>query len=217
MNISKFFRSINAGVYWKERTIAVFMVLVLLLGNMVEMIQGKVTDDPPAIWIAGVVLGIIVIWLSATKNYKGYTATAFKIFLFYLNFNVIYAYGKSTQGPPDAESFYLLFSYVLFVVCSQALDNKRELVLFSFAEVLLVIGAVYINQAYDPMLLQSMQLFTFSFILAGNYMINLQRLKLTQATVGSSINVQFKSISENSRDTQVILNNQGKFVYATHR
>lgn len=214
MNIKNMFRSISAGAYWKERTIAVFMVSVYLLGNIVELIEGKVTDDPAAIWIAGVLLGISVVWLSATKNYKGYTATAFKIFLFYLNFNVIYAYSKSTQGPTDAESFYLLFSYFLFVVCSQALDSQRELLIFSIAEVGLVAVAMYINQQYDPMLLQSMQLFTFGFIIVGNYMINLQRLKLTQATVGSSINVQFKSISENSRDTQVILNNQSKFVYA---
>ena len=214
MSITKFFRNLNAGVYWKERTVAVFMVLVYLAGNGVEMIQGKVTNDPPAIWIAGVILGVIVVWLSASKNYKGYTGTAFKVFLFYLNFNVIYAYAKSTEGPADAESFYLLFSYVLFVVCSQALDNKRELILFSLAEILLVLVAVYFSYEYEPMLLQSMQLFTFSFILAGNYMINLQRLKLTQASVGSSINVQFKSISDNSRDTQVILDTQGKFVYA---
>ena len=104
MSITKFFRNLNAGVYWKERTVAVFMVLVYLAGNGVEMIQGKVTDDPPAIWIAGVILGVIVVWLSASKNYKGYTGTAFKVFLFYLNFNVIYAYAKSTEGPADAES-----------------------------------------------------------------------------------------------------------------
>lgn len=214
MNIKNIFRSISAGAYWKERTIAVFMVAVYLVGNGVEMIQGKVTDDPPAIWIAGILLGIVVIYLSTTKNYKGYTATAFKVFLFYLNFNVIYAYSKSTHGPADAESFYLLFSYFLFVVCCQALDSKRELIIFSIAEVVMVGIALYLNVDEEPLMLESMQLFTFTFIIIGNYMINLQRLKLTQATVGSSINIQFKSISENSRDTQVILNTQAKFVYA---
>jgi PAS domain S-box-containing protein len=211
MNVPSIFTRIRAEVYWKERTIAFFMVTVYLVGNAVEFMTGKVADDPAIIWVVGVILGLAVVGLSLSDKYKSHTPLAFKIFLFYLNFNVMYAYAKSTQGPTDAEAFYLLFSYFLFVVCSQALDSRRELIIFTAAEIVLVAGALYSSLEYDPILLQSMQLFTFSFVLVGNFMINVQRLKLTQVSLDS--NIQFKAISENSRDAQVMLDNNFRFVY----
>jgi len=211
MELKSILRKVRGESFWKERAVAIFMVTGYLVGNIVEMVSGKVADDPAIIWILGVMLGFVVIGLSVSDKYKAHTPTFFKIFLFYLNFNIIYAYAKSTQGPMDAESFYLLFSYVLFVIISHALESRRELIIYTIAEVVLFAGAVYISLEYEPLLLQSMQLFTFMIVLAGNFMINVQRLKLTQVSVDSTI--QFKAISENSRDAQVMIDSQFRFVY----
>ena len=87
-------RKITGESYWKERTIAIFMVVGLLAGNLVEILSGKEAKDSPVFWIIGVVIGSVVIVFSLLRNpkYKNLTSAAFKIFLFYLNFNVIYAY-----------------------------------------------------------------------------------------------------------------------------
>lgn len=212
MGLKNIFERIKAESYWKERVVTGFMVTGYLVGNLVEMMSGKVTDDPAAIWIAGVLIGTAVIVCSLIPRYKPYTSQLFKFFLFYLNFNIIYAYSKSTQIPDDqGEFFYMLFSYILFVVISFALDNRRELIIYTVAEILLFAIAVFINRDYNPMLLDSMQMFTFAIVLGGNFMINVQRMKYSQ--ISSDVSIQFKVISENARDAQIIMDNELRVVY----
>jgi hypothetical protein len=52
---------ITGESYWKERAIALFMVVGLLVGNVVEMMSGKEAKDSPIIWIAGVMIGATVV------------------------------------------------------------------------------------------------------------------------------------------------------------
>ncbi|HLP18899.1 MAG TPA: ATP-binding protein [Chitinophagales bacterium] len=206
------FERIKGESYWKERVVTGFMVTGYLIGNLVEMMSGKVTDDPAIIWIAGVVIGVLVIVCSLLPKYKAYTSPLFKFFLFYLNFNIIYAYSKSTQIPDDqGEFFYMLFSYILFVVICFALDNRRELIVYTIAEISLFAIAVYLNREYNPMLLDAMQMFTFAIVLGGNFMINEQRMKYSQ--ISSDVSIQFKVISENARDAQIIMDDQLRIVY----
>ena len=218
---------ITGESYWKERAISLFMVVGLLLGNMVEMMSGKEAKDSPIIWIAGVLIGTVVVVLSVLRNpkYKDNTSAAFKFFLFYLNFNVIYAYSTNTQflhvNPNlpikeftealQGEMFYMIFSYILFVIICFGLDSRRELMLFSAGEVLLFAVAVGINWQFDPLLKDPMHMVVFTIVLAGNYMINVQRMKFSQ--VSSDVSIQFKVISENARDAQIILDSQLRFVY----
>ncbi|HLP50232.1 MAG TPA: ATP-binding protein [Chitinophagales bacterium] len=212
MPLKNIFERIKGESYWKERVVTGFMVTGYLIGNLVEMMSGKVTDDPAIIWIAGVIIGVLVIVCSLIPRYKVYTSPLFKFFLFYLNFNIIYAYSKSTQIPDDqGEFFYMLFSYILFVVISFALDNRRELIVYTVAEIALFAIAVYLNRDYNPMLLDSMQLFAFAVVLGGNFMINEQRMKYSQ--ISSDVSIQFKVISENARDAQIIMDNQLRIVY----
>lgn len=192
------------------------MVSGYLVGNGVEMLTGKVTDDPPALWITGIIIGLIVLWCTKSKRYSKYTRPLFKLFLLYLNFNVIYYYARSTTGSPESEFITLLFSYILFIIISFALDTKRELILYSLAEVLLFGIMVWLYREYTPLLIgeqKYMQLFTFAIVIIGNYLVNYQRIKLTQATTSANVSIQFKSISENSRDTQVMLDRDFNFVY----
>jgi PAS domain S-box-containing protein len=218
---------ITGESYWKERAIALFMVVGLLVGNVVEMMSGKEAKDSPIIWIAGVLIGATVVALSVMKNpkYKDNTSAAFKFFLFYLNFNVIYAYSTNTQflhiNPTlpvqeftealQGEMFYMIFSYILFVIICFGLDSRRELILFSVGEILLFAVAVGINWQFDPLLKDPMHIVVFAIVLAGNFMINEQRMKFSQ--VSSDVSIQFKVISENARDAQIILDNQLRFVY----
>jgi PAS domain S-box-containing protein len=212
MGLNKIFERIKAESYWKERVVTGFMVAGYLIGNLVEMMSGKVTDDPAAIWIAGVLIGTAVIVCSLIPRFKQYTSPLFKFFLFYLNFNIIYAYSKSTQIPDDqGEFFYMLFSYILFVVISFALDNRRELIIYTIAEVLLFAVAIIYNRDYNPMLLDSMQVFAFAVVLGGNFMINVQRMKYSQ--ISSDVSIQFKVISENARDAQIIMDKDLRIVY----
>src|SRR5687768_12832609 len=164
MRIKQIFSAITADAYWKERLISGFMVATYLIGNGVELIYGKVTDDPAAIWIFGVLIGLSVIISSLTK-YRKYTSTFFKFFLLYLNFNIIYAYGTSIKSEKEAELFYLLFCYIIFVICSQALDSRRELLLFTLAEIIIFILIVTPNLPYKPLFAEPMQLFTFLIVL----------------------------------------------------
>lgn len=192
------------------------MVTIYVLGNGVEALTGKVSDDPPALWITGIILGLIVIWISSSKAYSHYTRSLYKLFLLYINFNIIYFYIGSTKGDAEAEFVALLFTYVVFIVICFVLDTKRELIFFSFAEVVLFSIMLWIFRENKPLLIgkeMPMQIMAFLFVLGGNYMINLQRIKLTQATTGTNVSIQFKSISESSRDTQVMLDRNFKFVY----
>ncbi len=204
------FKNIRSELFWKERIITIFIVLTYILGNGIEYYNGKLTNDSPLVWMLGVVLGSAVVIVSLSR-WNSYTSILFKVFLLHVNFNIIYAYGQSTQGPTDTESFYVLMCYILFVVSSQALDSRRELTLFTIAEILFFIIIVYINLENSPILMQPMHQFILLFVLIGNIIVNHQRFKLTQAGVNS--NVQFKTLSENGRDAQLILNNKFQFVY----
>ena len=70
MGLNKIFERIKAESYWKERVVTGFMVAGYLIGNLVEMMSGKVTDDPAAIWIAGVLIGTAVIVGSLIPRFK---------------------------------------------------------------------------------------------------------------------------------------------------
>lgn len=208
--LKKFVSLFKGEAYFKEKAIAGLITLTYILGNGIEMVIGKQTDDPALLWVTGIVLGIIVIVI-AQSNLSRYTPPIFKAYLFYLNFNIVYAYAKSTSGPVDTESFYLLTCYLVFVVISQGIDSGRELVIYTVAEILLFIGAVYLNLDQEPILTQQMHQLMLIFVLTGNFIINVQRLKLTQVSVDSKI--QFRSLSENSRDAQAILNEEFGFLY----
>src|SRR5688572_27148403 len=108
MKVKKILAAITADTFWKERLISGFMVAIYLLGNGIEYIYGKVTDDSPIVWILGILIGLSVITSSLTK-YRNYTSTLFKFFLLYLNFNSIYAYGQSIKSEKEGELFYVLF------------------------------------------------------------------------------------------------------------
>lgn len=203
-------RNIRSELFWKERIITIFIVLTYILGNGIEYYNGKLTNDSPIVWMIGVVLGVLVVTVSLSR-WSSYTSLLFKLFLLHVNFNIVYAYGQSTSGPTDTEAFYVLMCYILFVVSSQALDSRRELFLFTIAELLFFTGIVYLSLPNNPILMQPMHQFILLFVLTGNIIINLQRFKLTQAGVNS--NVQFKTLSENGRDAQLILNNKLQFVY----
>jgi PAS domain-containing protein len=71
--------------------------------------------------------------------------------------------------------------------------------------------AVGINWHFDPLLKDPMHIVVFAIVLAGNFMINEQRMKFSQ--VSSDVSIQFKVISENARDAQIILDGQLRFVY----
>lgn len=192
------------------------MVTGYIVGNGVEMLTGKVTDDPPALWITGIIIGLVVLYCAKSKRFSQYTLPLFKIFLVYLNFNVIYYYMRSTTGSQESEFFTLLFSYILFIITSFALETKRELILFSIAEVIMFSVMLWLYQEYQPLLIgrhKAMHLVISAIVVGGNYLINFQRIKLTQATTGANVSIQFKSISENSRDIQVMLNRNFQFVY----
>jgi PAS domain S-box-containing protein len=227
MPLKNIFERIKGESYWKERVVASFMVMGLLVGNVVEMLSGEEAKDPAIIWIAGVITGTTVIVLSLLKGskYRNYTSPVFKFFLFYLNFNVIYAYATNTMFlhiNPDlpvaellealkGEMMYMIFSYILFVLISFALDSRRELIIYSIGEILFFTIAVYLNRKYHPLLMEPMQIFTFGIVLFGNFMINVQRMKFSQ--ISSDVSIQFKVISENARDAQLIMDNQLRVVY----
>jgi PAS domain S-box-containing protein len=211
MLLSNLVGQIKSEAFWKERVIAVFVTFTYVLGNGIEYYNGKLTDDPPIIWMLGVVFGLVVFLLSFSQ-YKKFTAGFFKAYLFYINFNIIFAYAQSTKGSESIESFYLFASYVLFVVISQALDSRRELFAFTIAEVLLFVGAVYLYADYQPILNQLMNQLIFSFVLVGNLIINIQRFRLTQVSTDSRI--QFKALSDNARDIQSIINSKFEFIYS---
>ncbi len=221
------FARIKGESYWKERAITGFMVTFLLIGNVVEMLSGVEAKDPAIIWIAGVIIGTVVVILSLVKNpeYRKYTSAAFKFFLFYLNFNVIYAYASNTQflhvNPTlpiaeftealQGEMFYMIFSYILFVIICFALDSRRELIIFSLGEVVFFAAAVYLNWSFDPLLKDPMHIVVFAIVLSGNFMVNVQRMQYSQ--VSSDVSIQFKVISEQARDAQIIMDSQLRLVY----
>ena len=183
-----------------------------LLGNLLEIATSPehTTSDPPVIWVTGALLSLSVVIVSISK-YRQFTGLLFKIFAYFINFNIILSYSASTiKDSPDA-AFYLYLSYFVFFVTTQLFDSRREIMAMTMAEVVYLAGAVYFSYDHHPALLQPLNLLIAAFVLVGNFVIGIQRLKLTQISGDSSI--QFKAISENARDIQSIINGEFNFMY----
>lgn len=227
MLLNSIVNRITGKSYWRERAFTTFVVVILLVGNLVETFSKTEAKDPAIIWIAGVILGTVVIVLSLLKqdNYRNYTPLVYKFFLFYLNFNAVYAYStaiafyhtnpnlpvQQLTEALEGEMFYMVLNYITFIIICFALDSRKELILFSVGEVLLFVLAVGLNWNYDPLLKHPMHIVVFGIVLIGNYIINVQRMAYSQ--VSSDVSIQFKVISENARDAQIILDHQLLFVY----
>lgn len=199
-------------VYWKERIIGVLALGMYFFGNLIEIVSSPThtTTDPPAIWISGTILSFVLITVSLS-NYRKYTGLLFKALVYFVNFNIVIGYSNSILGPVDNQAFYLFISYAIFIVTSQMLESRRELLAISGFELGLYIIIVYYNRALNPLLLHLTQQFMFAFVLVGNYIVGYQRMRLTQISGDSSI--QFKAISENARDIQCIVNSDFNFMY----
>ena len=216
--LKKFLRLLNrvlkfftGETYWKERIIAAFAIATYVSGNIVEYYFSNVTEhDPPAIWLSVIVLSAFVIGVSHS-NYKQYTSVLFKAMIVIINAHVIYVYGTKTSASVEEESFYLLLGYSVFIVTSQMADSRNQLVAYSLLEMTFFSIIVFLFKQNGPMILQPLHLLMFFFVLFGNFLVGVQRLRLTQITGGSS--VQFKMLSENARDIQSIISKQFNFLY----
>ncbi|MDB5283461.1 MAG: hypothetical protein JWO06_2536, partial [Bacteroidota bacterium] len=199
-------------VYWKERIIGVLGLGMYFFGNLIEILSSPThtTTDPPAIWMTGTFLSIALIWVSLSR-FKENTSTLFKIFIYFVNFNVIIGYGSSTHGAVDNQAFYLFISYAIFIVTSQMLESRKEMLAMTVFEIAMFAGIIYLNRDAKPLLLQPTQMLMFTFVMVGNIIIGVQRMRLTQISGDSSI--QFKAISENARDIQCIVNSDFNFMY----
>ncbi len=183
-----------------------------LLGNLLEIATSPehTTSDPPIIWVTGTIISFAVVAVSVSR-YRQYTGILFKIFAYFINFNIVLSFAESTiKDNPDA-SFYLYLSYFVFFITSQLFDSRREILAMTLAEIVFYIGAVYLSFDHHPALLQPLSMLIGAFVLTGNFVIAVQRLKLTQISGDSSI--QFKAISENARDIQCIINGEFRFMY----
>ncbi len=180
-------------------------------GNIIEYWFTDTKDhDPPAIWVTAIILCILVIVVSVTK-WKRFTPDFFKAVVVIINAHVIYVYGTKTASTTEEQAFYLMFSYAVFIVTSQMVDNRKQLILYTLLEVGFYVGIVLLFLNNHPMLLDPLQQLMFSLVLIGNFLVGTQRLQLTQVTGGSSL--QFKSLSENARDIQSVINLNLDFIY----
>ena len=212
-------------VYWRERMIGVLTFIMYLLGNMLEIFSSphpslQATTDPPAIWITGALLSLIVTWISLTR-YKQYTTTLFTTLIYFVNFNIVLSYFECTiklaenaglPAPGNSEpSVYLFTGYFIFFITSQMLESRRELFAITVFEIACFGIGCYLYRSYNPSLLMASQQLMLFMVMVGNYTIGMQRLRLTQISGDSSI--QFKAISENARDVQGIINGNFDFLY----
>lgn len=210
----RFFR---LDTYWKERIIGILSFLMYSIGNLIEIINSPThtTTDPPAVWITGIILSFSLVVITFTK-FKKYTSALFNIVIYFVNFNIVLGYASHTRIANEAtrlyqESFYLFVGYFIFFVTSQMLESRKELITITFFEFVAFAVAVYLNKERHPILLNAEQQLMFVFVMAGNFAMGLQRMRLTQISGGSTI--QFKAISESARDIQSIVNNDFQFVY----
>ncbi len=211
-------------VYWRERMIGVLTFIMYLLGNMLEIFSSphpslQATTDPPVIWITGAVLSLVVAWISLTR-FKQYTTTLFTALVYFVNFNIVLSYfectiklgGNSLYTSGNSEpSVYLFTGYFIFFITSQMLESRRELFAITVFEIACFGVGCYLYRSYNPSLLQANQQLMLFMVMVGNYTIGMQRLRLTQISGDSSI--QFKTISENARDVQGIVNSNFDFLY----
>ena len=207
---------LGTETYWKERIISGLFFTVYFLGNLVEIISSPThsTEDPPAIWITGTLLTVAVIGFSISK-YRHFTTGLFKILLLFINFNIWFSYSVLTIQNNSSAPLYLEYAYFIFLVSGQMLDSRRELIILTSVEVLFLVGSVswcYFLHNHLPGLIQEpLNIPLLVFVLAGNWLIAVQRMRLTQISGDSSI--QFKSISENARDIQCIIDGDFRFKY----
>src|SRR5579862_372150 len=165
--------------FWKGRISGVIAFGMYAGGNLIEFFSGKLTDDPPALWITGILLSVLLVATSMSR-FRQYSSVFFKLLLYLVNFNAIYSYAESTKGAVDVQSFYLFLCYAVFIVTTQLMDSRKEVVSATIFEITLFFFAIYINRQYKPILLQQIQQLMFVFVLIGNYVIAIQRMRLTQ-------------------------------------
>lgn len=208
--ILAFFKKLRSEQFWKERSIAGIITATYALGNIIEYFSGKIAEDPPFLWITAIILGTSVIVSSVTR-YKTYTYYLFYAFLIWLNVHCAVNYSLGAIKNSEAQEFYLLISYVAFIVVTQVVDSSRALFFFCLFELLIFSVAVFVVRDYHPLLLHPLQLLMFIFVLIGSYAVGYVRIMRTQINPNSDI--QFKAISENARDGQVIIDSNLKFAY----
>jgi len=212
----RFVNLFKGETYWKERIICTLCFGMYFVGSLLEMATSAdhSTSDPWPLWVTGSIISITVIFISTRVKLRRYTSLLFKIFLLFINLDIVFSYVSVTlKGNPDA-SFYLYISYFVFILSSQMLDSRRELVGLSLVECLYLSVAVYWCYSHGhPSVLQTqpLSLLILLFVLAGNWINGVQRMRLTQISGDSSI--QFRSISESARDIQCIINSDFRFMY----
>ncbi|MBL7799557.1 MAG: PAS domain S-box protein [Chitinophagales bacterium] len=200
----------KSEIFWKERIIALLVTISYLLGNIIELFTKKEAEDPIIIWVIGVLLGVLVVVISMSR-FRKFTPFFFNLFIYYANFNLVYAFSKSIETSIESQSFYLLANYVLIVVSSQVLESLGQVALFSLFEVVIFGAVIYLYREANPLLLNYMQLLVFSFVLAGNYLLSMQRIRLTQ--INSKSGIQFKNLTENARDISALFDRALNYVY----
>jgi PAS domain S-box-containing protein len=198
--------------YWKERIIGLLGAGMYFVGNLVEIATSPThtTTDPPLIWITGGILSIALIFATITR-FKRFTSILFIVFIYFVNFNIVFGYAESTTETYDKQSFYLFFCYAIFIVTSQMLDSRKELYAITGFEAVMFALVVYFTRSNHPLLLQATQQLMLGFVFIGNMVVAFQRMRLTQISGGSTI--QFKAISESARDVQSIINSDFNFLY----
>lgn len=200
----------KSETFWKERIISLLVTISYLVGNIIELFTKKEAEDPIFIWVIGVLIGVSVVVISMSR-FRKVTPVFFNLFIYYANFNLVYAYSKSIETSIESQSFYLLANYVLIVVSSQVLESLSQVALFSLFEILVFSVVIYIYTDVHPLLLSYMQLLVFSFVLAGNYLLSMQRIRLTQ--INSKSGIQFKNLTENARDISALFDRELNYVY----
>jgi PAS domain S-box-containing protein len=200
----------KSEVFWKERIIALLVTIAYLTGNIIELFTKKEAEDPIFIWVIGVLIGVSAVVISMSR-YRKFTPIFFNLFIYYSNFNLVYAYSKSIETSLESQSFYLLANYVLIVVSSQVLESLEQVALFSLFEIIVFGIVIYLYRDAHPLLLNYMQLLVFSFVLAGNYLLSMQRIRLTQ--INSKSGIQFKNLTENARDISALFDKDLNYIY----
>jgi PAS domain S-box-containing protein len=211
MSISFLLAKLKSEIFWKERVITILVTVTYLLGNGLEALTSKVVDDPPIIWIIAVILGFIVIAFTTFSKFYKYTSSFFQLFLYYVNLHMIYNYSKSADASIESESFYLIATYLLMVVTAQVLESRNALIRFTLFELSAIVVTVYLKHSSTPLLLNPLHQLIFGFILVGNLLMGLQRIRLTQITADSNIN--FKNLTENARDISSLFDRNLQYAY----
>lgn len=208
--ISSLLQRIRSEHLWKERIITGFITLAYISGNLIEYASGKVAEDPAWYWVTAIFLGIATMLVSISK-FNRYTLYFFYTYSMFINFHcaMLYSYGVREGG--EAEELYLILAYVAFFILNQAVDSRRALLVYSFAELVFFAISLYTVRDYNPILFRPLHQLIFLIVVVGTYMVGYVRIMRTQINPDSSI--QFKAITESARDVQSIINKNLQFVY----